>query len=109
MCNKTIKSRYTKTKKASINDCLRAGTQELRIEFYKTINIIARSPQNISEIKFNKIVFISNFKTNLVSLEKMIAKGIYIDTHKIYFYKDSKTLFYINRINRIIVFEYIIR
>jgi hypothetical protein len=39
----------------------------------------------------------------------MMAKGVYINIKKLSLYEDNEILFYINRINNILVFKYILR
>jgi hypothetical protein len=108
VCNAAMASRYTPTRTAPREDKLTAGSQILQIESYGTIQINVRIQEEgkTGIITLTDVAFVPHFKTNLVSLTKVKAKGVHWDTEKMHLHTKGKTLCLVDEINGIAVLEH---
>jgi hypothetical protein len=100
-------SRYTKTRAASSDDHLKTGTQELQVESYGTLDINVRGPDGKTEaIALTNVAYVSDFQTNLVSLDKVIDKGAHLDSYNMRLHDAGDTVCYIDKIDGLMVLEH---
>ena len=95
VCNSTMLSRFTKTRSSGPKDILRAGNQVLPIECYGTIDIFINTPIGCQTITLLNVAYVSDFMTNLVSMNILTSKGVYFNSKEMHLYRDTGTMAYV--------------
>ena len=75
-------SGFKKTRNASINDILYAGKTTYHIKAFGTAVITVNMPQGKKTIELLNIALVPGFMTNLVSLDRLNAKGVHWNSAK---------------------------
>ena len=68
---------FTRTRNALQTDQLISGKTVYKIEAFGTVEIDVRSPQGIGQIMLIDVAYIPGFMTNLVSLSRLVARGVH--------------------------------
>ena len=89
---------FIKTASSSNDDRLIAGASTYQIESFGTIKVPVQTPQGQKSITLLNVAYIPTFMTNLVSLSKLVEKGLHWDTEKGTLRKGGKDLCYIKRL-----------
>ena len=95
VCNSTMLSRFIKTRSSGPEDTLRAGNQILPIECYGTIDIFINTPIGCQMITLLNVAYVSDFMTNLVSINILTSKGVYFNSKEMHLYRDTGTMAYV--------------
>ena len=78
VCNS--RKRFISFTPASEDDLLYAGNTIIPIEGFGSIDIIIQTPDGPKIIELQNMALISSFHTSVVSLKRIMAKGVYWDT-----------------------------
>lgn len=79
VCNRTMLTRFTKTREAGSTDNLMAGTQVIPIECFGTVTIVINTPVRPKTMTLLNVAYVPDFMTNLVSQTILSSKGLYFD------------------------------
>ena len=71
---------FSKTASATETDQLILGKGAYQIECFGTINVPVDTPQGTREIQLTGVAYVPGFMTNLVSLSRLVAKGVHWNT-----------------------------
>jgi hypothetical protein len=86
---------FTPTRTATAHDQLHAGKTAYDIESFGTLNIDVYTPQGPRKMTLLDVVYVPGFMTNLVSLSRLVQKGVHWDTAKACLHRDGNTLCYV--------------
>ena len=94
VCNELVTG-FTPTRAATDQDKLYTGKTVYDIEKFGSIDICVRTPQGMQKMTLLDTAYVPGFLTNLVSLSRLVKKGVHWNTEKAHLHKDGKTLCYI--------------
>jgi hypothetical protein len=89
---------YQETSTASIDDRLIAGATTYQIKSFGTIKVPVQTPTGQKSITLLHVAYIPTFMTNLVSLSKLVDKGLHWDTERGTLRKEGKDLCFIKKL-----------
>lgn len=75
-------SRFKLSRMAEPDDILMAGKSIYPVEEYEIVDIVAKGPDGPVNIRLLEVALIPGFFTNLVCLNKFMAKGVHWNTEK---------------------------
>ena len=101
VCNRTMLSRFIKTRDAGPFDTLRAGTQIIPIECFGTVRITIKAPTPVGYaiMTLLNVAYVSEFMTNLVSQSILASKGVYFDGWKNQLHREGTPIGFVESLN----------
>lgn len=98
VCNE-LATGFMPTRQATNQDKLYAGKAVYDIESFGSIDVSVQTPQGIQRMTLLDTAYVPGFLTNLVSLSRLVQKGVHWDTEKSHLHKAGIPLCYVRPFN----------
>lgn len=105
VCNESMRHRFVKTHNAPTDEFIEAGTQNLAIEAYGTVDVLAEGVDGLFTVTLTNVALIPRMGCNLISVAILEKKGALWDMSKGIVSLNNNPIFRVKRNGNLYVVE----